>query len=109
MKKYLIFFLILCSMSLCFAYSKPKKAAGNTDAVTGYIKVYGNEPFTFIGLVTEDEKEYSLKASDEVLAELRKVQGKKIEIKGTIEKSEQLSMNELKDGNLIVLEWKVVK
>lgn len=110
MKKYLIFFLMLCSMALCFSYSKPSKSVkDNSNTVTGYIKVYGNEPFTFIGLVTEDEKEYSLKASDEVLAELRKAQGKKIEIKGTIEKSEKASMNELKDGNLIVIEWKIVK
>ena len=109
MKKYLIFFLMLCSMGLCFAYSKPNKAASNSNTVTGYIKVYGNEPFTFIGLETENDKQYTLKASDQVLEELRKAQGKKIEINGTIEKSEKASMNELKDGNLIVLEWKVVK
>lgn len=109
MKKYLLFFLFLCSMEVFFAYSKPSLSDDNIDIVTGYIKVYGNEPFTFIGLETENEKQYSIKASDEVLIELRKAQGKKIEIKGTVEKSGKLSINELKDGYLIVLEWKVVK
>ena len=109
MKKNLLFLLLLCSFGICFAFSKPDKAKDNSTTVTGYIKVYGNEPFTFIGLETENEEQYTIKASDEILIELRKAQGRKIEIKGEIEKSEKFSLNELKDGNLIVIEWKIVK
>ena len=107
MKKNLLLILLICIAGTCFAYSKPAKA--KTDSITGYINVYGNEPFTFIGIVTDDDKEYSISADDSILKELQKTQGKKIEIKGTIEKSEKPGFNQLKNGRIILLEWKYIK
>ena len=107
MKKNIILILLISIAASCFAYSKPAKA--KTDSVTGYINVYGNEPFTFIGIVTDDGKEYTISADDSILKELQKTQGKKIEIKGTIEKSEKAGFNQLKNGRIILLEWKYVK
>ncbi len=109
MKKNIFLILLICIATSCFAYSKPAKAKAKTDSVTGYINVYGNEPFTFIGIVTDDDKQYTITADDSILKELRKTQGKKIEIKGTIEKSEKPGFNELKNGRIILLEWKYVK
>jgi len=107
MKKNIILILLISIAASCFAYSKPAKA--KIDSVTGYINVYGNEPFTFIGIVTDDGKEYTISADDSILKELQKTQGKKIEIKGTIEKSEKPGFNQLKNGRIILLEWKYVK
>ena len=102
MKRNLIFFSLLLTAFLCFAYSKPAKSEKNMDTLTGMINVYGNEPFTFIGIDTDDEKKYTIKA-------LRKTQGHKIEIKGTIDKDEKSNFNRLKDGYFIVVEWKEIK
>ena len=107
MKKNLLLILLICIAGTCFAYSKPAKA--KTDSITGYINVYGNEPFTFIGIVTDDDKEYSISADDSILKELQKTHGKKIEIIGTIEKTEKSGFNQLKNGRIILLEWKYVK
>lgn len=108
-KKLLALFLLLISIELCFAFSKPGKAESDVDVVTGKVKVYGNEPFTFLGFVTEDNKQYKLKGDDKLLLEIQNAQGRKIEIKGKIEKTEEGSFDELKDGALFVFEWKLVK
>lgn len=109
MKRSLLFFMILSFAGMLFAYSKPEGVDKNLDSVIGNVVIYGNEPFTTVGFVTKDEKQYSLLAEKEILKELRKTQGRKIEIKGTIEKSENGSIDEMKDGAIIVLEWKYVK
>ena len=109
MKKIIILFSLLFSVCLCFAFSKPSKSQKKLDEVTGLIKVYGNEPFTFLGIETKDGKLYSIKADKELNDELQKTQGNIIEIKGTIEKDDENTLNRLKDGFLIVSEWKVLK
>lgn len=109
MKRNIIIFSLLLTAFLCFAYSKPAKSEKNMDTLTGMINVYGNEPFTFIGIDTDDEKKYTIKADEETIKALRKTQGHKIEIKGTIDKDEKSNFNRLKDGYFIVVEWKEIK
>ena len=109
MKKIILIVFMLCITALTFAFSKPSKLEDNVTEVTGFVNVYGNEPFTFIGIVTDKNEQYSIKADQETLNDLRKTQGQKIEIKGTIYKYEDISLNQLKDGNLIVIEWKLAK
>lgn len=110
-KLFLTLFLIFTSVLLS-AYSKPVK--DKVISVSGLINVYGNEPFTFIGLKTSSGEEYSLSASEEVLNQLRNTQGKRIEITGSIKQADKnqekaaVEFNSLKSGNLIVLDWEYV-
>ena len=110
-KLFLTLFLIFTSVLLS-AYSKPVK--DKVISVSGLINVYGNEPFTFIGIKTSSGEEYSLSASEEVLNQLRKSQGKRIEITGSIKQADKnqekpvIEFNSLKNGNLIVLDWEYV-
>ncbi len=88
------------------SYSK-----NNNQTIKGYIHVYGNEPFTYIGIKTIDEKEYKIEAEVQVIAELRASQGNMIQITGIIinPETESLEFGMLKDGKIIVTEWKYVK
>ena len=107
MKKIFITVLMICSVALCFSYSKPKH--DESVCVKGYVKVYGNEPFTFIGIVCDSGEEYSLIADENTQKELRKTQGHKIKIKGykkSVENEDSTVSSGLKDGSLMVIEWK---
>lgn len=110
MKKYAVLILLIISTAFCFAYSKPKNEAPVVVTKTGGVRVYGNEPFTFIGFACDNGEVYTLKASEELLTELRKNQGKHLEIKGYVENPEAADkqMNKLKDGYLIVEKWKKI-
>jgi len=110
-KLFLTLFLIFTSVLLS-AYSKPVK--DKVISVSGLINVYGNEPFTFIGIKTDSGEEYSLTAEKEVLDQLRNTQGKRIEITGSVKQADKnqekpvVEFNSLKSGNLIVLDWEYV-
>lgn len=103
--KVIIIFLLLSGMLFC-SFSK-----NTTKTVKGFINVYGNEPFTYIGIETEDDKKYAISASEEEISKLWKTQGSLIEIEGYIVKPETGVMQPgmLKDGKIEVLEWKFVK
>ncbi len=101
-------FLILSTLICCLIFSSFSK--NNNRTVRGYVHVYGNEPFTYIGIETEDEKKYAISAEENVLKELRESQGNLIEISGMlIPKKEERELNMLKDGRIEVTEWKYVK
>lgn len=53
--------------------------------VVGIIGVYGNEPHTWLGFIDQQGTEYILKATSQVLEDLRKLQGVLLEISGTID------------------------
>ncbi len=97
--------LIFITLLLC-SYSK-----NNIRTVKGYILIYGNEPETFIGIKTTEKEEYKIIAPDEVEAELRKAQGKLIEITGIVVPPEEgkLEFQSLKNGRIEVSEWSIVK
>ncbi len=100
----IILSLFLCSLIFC-SYSKNK-----ISKVKGLIHVYGNEPFTYIGIETQDNKEYAISADKKLIEELWATQGKYIEISGYIVKSETIKEpGMLKDGKIEVLDWKYVK
>ena len=106
MRKIIIILSILITGIIFCSYSK-----NNNITVDGFINVYGNEPFTYIGIKTENNKEYALNASDDVLKELRASQGKKIEIIGLLipKDKDSYEMNMLKDGRIEVTEWSIVE
>lgn len=101
-----VILLIMFSSLLFCSFSKNK-----ITKVKGTIQVYGNTPFTYIGIVTTDNKEYAISAEEKVNSELWKTQGKLIELQGYIIKSEDDSKisGMLKDGKIEVIEWKFVK
>ena len=66
---------IICGFSL-FSMSK------SPDSVEGYIKVYGNEPHTYLGIETQDGNVFVLKAEKELLDELQNQQGYLLKLDG---------------------------
>ena len=101
---HLIIILIFTVFMLC-SFSKNK-----LKTVTGYIHVYGNEPFTYIEITTDENKQYSIAASDEIISELWKTQGNKVELKGIIvqPKADYKEPEMLKDGKIELAEWRVL-
>ena len=84
MKKYIVLIVLAFAASFCFAYSKPKKTSSKEVVKTGGIKVYGNEPFTFIGFSCDDGELYTLIGSDKLISELSSNQGYHLEIKAVV-------------------------
>ena len=111
MKKILLALLLITTSAILSAYSKPIQ---NTEmTLTGLVKVYGNEPVTFLGLKTDDGREFKIQADQNTLSELQNNQGYKIEITGIVEKpakiksqNQAISLDSLKDGKIIVAKWK---
>ena len=100
-------FYIMLFLSLFVLCSFRKN---NNVTITGHIHVYGNEPFTYIGIKTEENnKEYKIEASAEINDILRLSQGKMIEINGRIIKSDKNEPGMLKDVKIEVYEWRVLK
>jgi len=96
MKKLSLLILITTlGCSALFGYSKNK-----TTTIKGYVKIYGNEPFTYLGIETAEGKLYGLKADEDLLLELTEKKGLEIELEGFIIKKdkENLNPNALKDG-----------
>ena len=99
-----ILLLVSFSLILC-SFSKNK-----TKTITGYLQVYGNEPFTYLGIETIDKKQYAIKASKEEISKLWDSQGNLIEMTGIIIPSNNQRLPDmLKDGKIEVVEWKIVK
>ena len=104
-KLLVILAVMLCGVLFC-SYSK-----NNNKTVKGYIHVYGNEPFTYIGIETTDNKKYAISAAEEEIAKLWKTQGSLVEIEGIIipKEGDAKELNMLKDGKIEVSGWKLVK
>lgn len=101
MKQYLKFiFLMLLFICMLSSFSLPSKKT----SIRGYIKVYGNEPFAYLGIETTDGKQYKLEYSEQ--KELYPLQGQLVIFEGIIKKSyslkKKLELNSLKDGTFIV-------
>ena len=59
-------------------------AMAKNQSITGYVKVYGNEPHTYLGLKTEDGTVFTLKADKEVLSEIQNKQGVLLQLNGKV-------------------------
>ncbi len=111
MKKILLALILITTSAILSAYSKPLE---NTEiSLSGFVHVYGNEPFSFLGFKSDDGRELKIQADKDILSELQNSQGKKIEITGLLENSSQkesqdqkISPDMLKDGIIIVSKWK---
>lgn len=97
--------LTLC-VSMCFGMAKKDKIKESSEiVVTGLVKIYGNEPHTFVGFVSQDGTEYSLKAKDKELKKLKKMQGILLEISGnlaSVTETKGLGLYQLNGGTIYV-------
>lgn len=85
MKKIIISFIFILSFVLeIFAYSKKN----NLFSEVGFIKSYGNAPFTYPVFVTENNEKYNINADSETKSTLLSLQGQKIILTGEIEDGE---------------------
>ena len=77
--------------------------------ITGRIAVFGNEPHTFLGIVDENGKEYAVYSPD-YEAELKKLQGQKIEF--TVDILNEIKVYGslfLKGGTVKPVSWKILE
>ncbi|OJF75932.1 MAG: hypothetical protein BKP49_09760 [Treponema sp. CETP13] len=106
-----IVLLLCCSIAFAFGGRPPKKAV--TVTVIGHVNVYGSMPHTYLGIVTEDKKAYTIIAEKDVLAQLQKNQGKTIAFTGEIiprndKKNKDIGFQTLKDGNFKLKSWEII-
>lgn len=103
MKKIFLPFFLLLSIFLLSSFSR-----NNIKTVRGYVHVYGNDPFAYLGIITDDEKEFAIIAEEEEISKLWKTQGSRVELKGIITKPKKdyIEPEMLKDGKIEISEWK---
>jgi uncharacterized lipoprotein YajG len=81
--------------------------------ITGHINVYGSMPHTYLGIVTEDKKVYTVLADKDVLSQLQKTQGKSVALTGIIisrdENSTKMLFQTLKNGQFKLKSWKILE
>lgn len=120
MKRYILFaFLAFIMMAFLCSFSKPKTFYEDK---TGSIRSFGNEPFAFLGFVTEEGEAFTLKLSSEHheipesytaltdVSDFSALTGNKISFLGEIKKAESdsLGYNQLKDGTFYVFAYKII-
>ena len=100
--------LIICS-TLVFAMGGRKnfdEAGREIVTIICTVKVYGNEPHTWLGLVAKDGTEYSISADETTIASLRQKQGLVLTVKGGLEtsgkESNSLELNALPGGKIYI-------
>ena len=109
MRKVLFSLLVLCGLSLLCSFSPAKSD------IEGYPKVYGSEPFTFLGIETvpkkagEAPKYYRIVCSEEEEKALRELQGTVVHIRGKIVSGEkaikEYGSEILDDGVIVLSSW----
>lgn len=95
---FLIFIPFICSA-----------AKNKTQTIQCYIRSYGNEPFTYPGIVTENNEIYLVVASDKIQKQLLEMQGIKIEVTGYIIEENKELYEGLDNGSFKVQKWKKLK
>jgi hypothetical protein len=118
MKK--LYIQILCSICITvvslfplFAFSpRPSfedDAVHDQAAVTfyGHIVIFGSEPHTFPGVVTDDGKKYAVTAAEDVLKQLYEFQGTTLRLTGIIipPAAGGREFHTLEDGSFILKSW----
>lgn len=80
-------------------------------SVKGYLKFYGNEPFVYPGIETTDGLLYGIQIEDGAdfsKNDIKNLHGHMIKLSGHIEKNSH-DLNSLKDGVLVVSEYKIIE
>jgi hypothetical protein len=99
---------ILAILLLSLAFVAGLAAYSPRMTVTGLVHIYGSAPHTYVGLVTDEGKEYSLQVAEKssvTLKQLSDLQGVHLELAGVMRKYKHTEIKgfmELKDGLFIV-------
>ncbi|MCQ2585519.1 MAG: hypothetical protein MJ185_08005 [Treponema sp.] len=119
MKKLAVFLTVLFCFSGLFAAGKNNKINstdvenGKSIKVTGIVKMYGNMPFSYAGIETNDGKKYSLVSGDpKLLKKVRDCAGREIKITGVVNRpveDDVKAFQMLKDGYLYIESYEVIK
>jgi hypothetical protein len=85
------------------------RGTGNMSKITGRVKIFGNEPHTFAGIVDENGTEFAVYPPEQE-EKLRKLQGHLIEFT-VIVLDEQKGEGSLylKGGTINPLEWSIIR
>jgi hypothetical protein len=72
------------------------------------VRVYGSEPHTYAGIVSEDDKVYAVYPPEKE-AELRKLQGRRLELTVRfLDPPQGYGSVFLKDGTVTPVSWKIL-
>jgi len=85
--------------------------ACSSKSIIGHIQIYGNAPFTFVGFITESGEKYSLdvdSSADFSIKDIKKNQGKRLKLTGSINEKELQGFQTLKNGRFIVKKYKIL-
>jgi uncharacterized lipoprotein YajG len=108
--------LLCCSFVSAFGGRPPANEVSESEVletIIGHVNVYGAEPHTYLGIVTGDDKSYTILAEKNVLSELQCAQGKQIAFRGVIipredENGTKMLYQTLKNGKFKLTSWTVV-
>lgn len=95
----LMSFLWLCP---AVASSSSKKTQPTEITATGFVQVFGNEPHTWLGLVTDDGKQYTLLGSKNTISALHEMQGLRLTVTGQFSAKNNADYQVLRDGEIAV-------
>ncbi len=101
-KNFLTAFLLLCTLSLIFAFSRAP------DTVVGHINFYGNAPHAYPGIVTVEGEVFSIRIEEGAsftLDDIKALQGHMIRFDGKIDRNPSGTFETLKDGVFTVFEF----
>lgn len=104
MKKTFLIAVLMVAGLAAFAFGKK--------SIKGHIQIYGNEPFTFVGFITENDEEYSLDIDPKAeftIKDIQKLQGKPLKLTGVVNDKELIGFQTLKNGRFVVSKFKVVE
>jgi len=86
-----------------------RRGTGNVIKITGRVKIYGNEPHTFVGIVDEKGTEFAVYPPEQE-EKLRKLQGYLIEFTVIfLEQPKGEGALYLKGGTVNPLEWSIIR
>jgi hypothetical protein len=101
-RKKIVLIAVAVVFSGVFACTSQEKAP-KQENIQGMVKIYGNEPHTWVGIETVEEKIYTV-FPPETAAELRKVQGRLLELTVVLEGPAKRGI----EGKATVLSWRIV-
>jgi len=114
MKKFITLIALMGCISCLSALGKKDMNKDEIITETGVIQMYGNMPFSFPGIVTEEGKKYTISTDDKKLMDqVLKCAGKRVLVKGTVNYPENTENKKvfqmLKDGFFLIEEIEIVK
>ena len=111
MKKQTKFTLTLLSLMMIWTSGFAKGKEDKSITVSGYVHSYGNVPFNYPCLETQDGKLYALISEQFEKEVFFNTQGKKIEVTGQIknERQKKAELFSAKNGMFNVDEWSYVE